>query len=235
MTPENHAAILAHAEREFPRECCGLLVETDGGEIYLPCRNMAQGNDHFILNPEDYAAAEALGALVAVVHSHPDARPTPSMADRSACEASGLPWHIVSWPGKEWAYIAPCGFQAPLVGRSFAYGVHDCYALVQDWHEREHGIRPGRFDSPDGWQHRGESIFLDHYAACGWERVEGPPQRGDMIVMQMLSPVPNHAALYLGDNKILQHMVNRLSCKEVYGGQYQKHTTHIFRFSCYGK
>ena len=35
------AAIREHAEREYPAEACGVLIKTDQGRIYVPCRNLA--------------------------------------------------------------------------------------------------------------------------------------------------------------------------------------------------
>ena len=124
----------------YPRECCGLVVMVARREVYMPCRNTAASADHFVLAADDYAAAEDAGRIVAIVHSHPDETPTPSEADRVACEATGLPWFIVAVAkDDDGAVVAgevrgftPVGFQAPLLGRQFAHGVLDCYSLVRD-------------------------------------------------------------------------------------------------------
>lgn len=91
-----------HALQEYPRESCGLVVMADGAARYVPCRNLAEGADHFILDPLDYLQADALGEIVGVVHSHPDAPAEPSQADLDAQQATGLPWHIVSVPCLKW-------------------------------------------------------------------------------------------------------------------------------------
>src|SRR5579883_570147 len=127
MMPETLDAIRAHAVGEYPREACGLVVILKGRERYIPCRNMAEtANDHFVLSPEDYAAAEDQGEITAIVHSHPDGAARASEGDRVACEGSKLPWYIISvLPGAqapeagEINRIAPEGYQAPLVGRQF--------------------------------------------------------------------------------------------------------------------
>ena len=68
------SAIQAHAAGEYPKECCGLLLIVGRKEQYFPCRNTAtEPNEEFRLDPEDYAAAEDLGEVIAIVHSHPDA------------------------------------------------------------------------------------------------------------------------------------------------------------------
>ena len=52
-------AIRSHAENEYPKESCGLVVIKGGKQIYFPCKNLADNQlDHFIIDPEDYAKAE---------------------------------------------------------------------------------------------------------------------------------------------------------------------------------
>ncbi|WP_043946890.1 NlpC/P60 family protein, partial [Ralstonia solanacearum] len=41
---------------------------------------------------------------------------------------------------------------------------------------------------------------------------------GDVILMQVRAPVPNHAAVYLGGVQMLHHLHGRLSSRDVYGG-----------------
>lgn len=237
MLPENQALALDHARQAYsgpdgPRESCGLLVIRKGREVYWPCRNLGVGTDQFVIHPEDYAKADEQGQIVAVVHSHPGLPPEPSQADRVACEASGLPWHIVSVPSVAWASIEPSGYVAPLVGREWSHGVLDCYALVRDWFRAERGIDLPNFTRFDDWWKRGENLYLDNFAHVGFEVVEPDElQTGDCLLMQVASPVPNHAAVYLGDGLILHHLQGRLSSRDVYGGYWQKVTTHTL---CYG-
>ena len=54
-------------------------------------------------------------------------------------------------------------------------------------------------------------------------------RKGDVLLMQIASPVPNHAAIYLDDGVIMQHVAGRLSSRDVYGGYWAKHTTHVLR------
>lgn len=91
-----------HAMREYPREACGLVVLVGSERRYVACRNLAGSGDHFVMDPEDYLAADEQGEIVGVVHSHPDGPALPSRADIAAQQATGLPWHIVSVPDGVW-------------------------------------------------------------------------------------------------------------------------------------
>lgn len=222
-------AALEHALREYPRESCGLAVIIKGRERYLPCRNLGAGMDQFIMDPRDYAAAAEAGDIVAVVHSHPNLPPTPSPADRVACEASGLPWHIVSVPDGQWNLIWPVTYNQPLIGRQYVHGSQDCYTLVRDWYALE-GLCLPDFDRSDQWWNAGQDLYVDNFERCGFVEIDPSElDYGDAILMAVSSPVPNHAAVYIGDNRIIHHAHNRLSGREVYGDFWRNLTTHVLR------
>jgi proteasome lid subunit RPN8/RPN11 len=230
MLAENKQLAMEHARDESPRESCGLLLIRKGREVYRRCRNIGVGTDQFVIHPEDFAQADVQGHIVGVVHSHPGLPPTPSQADRVACEVSGLPWHIVSFPSGQWSQIEPSGYVAPLVGREWSHGVLDCYALLRDWFKLERGVELPNFTRFDDWWKRGENLYLDNFEKVGFAQVKPEEiQMGDCILMQVASPVPNHAAVYLGDGLILHHLQGRLSSRDVYGGYWQKVTTHVIR------
>jgi proteasome lid subunit RPN8/RPN11 len=242
MQPETIEAINAHAQRDFPRECCGLVVVVKGRERYIACTNSAQGTEHFILPAEEYADAEQLGEIVSVVHSHPNAPAEPSQADLVACEASGLPWHIVRVDmvdgapvGGEMVSIAPTGYKAPLVGRQFSHGVLDCYQLIVDWYQQERGVTLKQFARADNWWNDGASdLYTEGFPQAGFVRIKDgdEPQVGDVILMQIRAKngVPNHAAIYLGDGLMLHHLHGRLSSRDIFGGYFQEVTRAILRY-----
>ena len=223
--------ILQHAKDEHPRECCGLVCVVKGRRRYFPCRNLAATPDeHFVMDPVDYANAEDKGEVVAVIHSHPTMNPKPSEADLVACEKTGLPWHIVNPLTEEWGFCEPSGYQLPYVGRVFAHGVVDCYSLCRDWYAREWGLQLRDYDRRDQWWEQGQNLYLDNFQKEGFRQIPIEElQRGDALLMQLSSPVPNHAAVYLGDQQVLHHVQGRLSSRDVYGGYYLKNTACALR------
>ncbi|MDP2026455.1 C40 family peptidase [Sulfuriferula sp.] len=230
MTPEIKAAIQAHAEAEFPRECCGLVSVRKGRLRYTPCRNIAAAHDEFVMHPADYAQVADDGTITAVVHSHCYAPPLPSEADRVGCESSGLPWIIYALPTHQVYEFEPCGYRAPLVGRSFHHGVLDCFSLVRDYYRDTCQIEVPDFKRSNEWWLHGETLYLDNFAAAGFGQVPASDmQLHDVMLMQFASPTPHHAAVYIGGGVILQHLAGRLSSQDVYGGWFQKVTTHVLR------
>jgi cell wall-associated NlpC family hydrolase len=125
----------------------------------------------------------------------------------------------------------PEGYTAPLLGRMWCHGVLDCYSLIRDWYRLERGIVLPDFTRSDEWWLKNQNLYVDNFRAAGFTRIvdEDALQPGDVLLMQIMAPVPNHGAVYLGDGIILHHLHGRLSCREVWGGYYKKHTTHILR------
>jgi len=235
MKDATRAAALDHAKAAYPHEACGLVVIVRGKERFWPCRNLSEvPQDQFIIDPVDYAAAEAAGEIVAVFHSHVHIPPAPSQPDLVSCEATGLRWYIVNPQTEEWAEFEPSGYVAPLVGRTHCWGRLDCWSLVRDWYQRERGIDLIDLPRSAGFWRRGENILGDNCERAGFrDLVEGEGmQAGDVILTQTGdSPFPNHVLLYLGDDLILHHAENRLSSRDIYGGWYRKHTVRVVRYA----
>jgi len=230
-------AIREHAAEAFlvvdangqPRESCGVVIVRKGKQRYVACRNIADRNEHFVVHPEDLAAAEDEGEIMLVVHSHPNFPATPSDSDLVGCESSGVPWLIINWPTGVTHYFEPSGYEAPLYGRQFAHGILDCYSFIQDYYLRELKIVLPKFKRPDEWWLKGQNLYLEGFAEAGFKSVTSDMQKHDVVLMQVGSQVPNHGAVILGDGCIGHHQMGRLSSRDVFGGWYQKIVTHTLR------
>ena len=94
--------ILAHARRDFPNECCGMIAMRDGEAVAIheatnvaasPLRFEVDGRE--IIGAQD--AFEADGAdLGAIYHSHTRSDPYPSQTDVN---------FAAGWPGVEWLIV----------------------------------------------------------------------------------------------------------------------------------
>ena len=225
------AKFVEQAKAECPREACGLVIIKNGKQVYCPAKNLAKGSDNFILDPIDYEKADTAGEIVAVIHSHPNMSAKPSQADLVACEASGLPWFICGIPSEQWEYIEPSGYIAPLVGRQWSHGVLDCYAIIRDWYAQEKNISLLDFERSDEWWKMGGNLYLDNFEKAGFKRITLEELScGDVILMTVNSTVPNHGAIYLGDNMILHHVHGRLSTRDIFGGYWLKNAMVYLRY-----
>jgi proteasome lid subunit RPN8/RPN11 len=94
--------IVAHARRDFPNECCGMLGVRDGRAVAIhEATNLAASPLRFeVEGREVLQAQEAFeddGAeLGAIYHSHTRSEPYPSQTDIN---------FAAGWPGVEWLIV----------------------------------------------------------------------------------------------------------------------------------
>ena len=226
---------LAHAKADAPNEACGLLVCIKGRERYIACKNVSTvPKDQFIIEPSDWAKAEELGDVLAVVHSHPILSPEPSGADKTACEATNLPWYICNPQTEAWVRLDPSGWKAPLIGRQYVYGVHDCWSLVRDYY-LEKGIFLRDWERPvNPEDFRLNPKFEKCYIETGFRDLlpDENLEDGDSILFAINSSGLNHMGVFLGDGQmILHHIEGRLSSRDFYGEWLVKCTGRRLRYA----
>lgn len=115
------------------------------------------------------------------------------------------------------------------IGRPFKYGTSDCCSLLIEFYEKELGIVIPKVHNVEGWWEEGENLYVDNIAASGFEEVVDI-QIYDVILIKLMSSVPNHAAIYLGDGNILHHVTGRLSSIVPLTGFWLKNISIIARY-----
>jgi len=220
LTDVQLADIHRAAEARQPAEMCGVIA--DGR--FIEIRNQVDTVGHFIMDPRDYIAKTKGLKVEAIVHSHVYEQPLASDADRTGCEQTGVPWVIFSWPNATYSVVEPCGYMAPLVGRNWAHGTHDCYGLLVDAFKSYAGLVLPHFDRSVEWWKHGGNIIAEQFAQAGFEQVSDDPRHLDVMVMQIRSPVPNHIGIFLQPDVILHQLSGRLSRRDVYGGMFATST-----------
>lgn len=230
----------------YPNEACGFIVGQGKKCKLLVCRNASQNPaTEFLFHPDDQIAAEKEHQIVGVFHSHVNRPPEPSDADRAGCEMSELPWFIlgitknfnpetaVDFRFSDLVMLKPEGFQMPYQGRPYVFGVFDCWLLCRDYLKREFNVELDALPAlhVQNWFDGEVDILGDNYPSQKLVRLPAgtPKRRGDILFMQLGGRMPDHCAVYVGDGLILHHLTDRLSCHAVYGGQWEKHTTHHLR------
>lgn len=214
-TSDQVGAALRHAAAKQPLEACGVIAANQ----FIPITNRATEWDAFVMDTDEYLGIAKKFRIEAIVHSHVYAPPIPSDGDKASCEATALPWLIVSWPTGAWQVIEPSGWQAPLVGRKWAWGTHDCFGLIKDGFKIYADRDLPEFDRKWMWWEKGADIIGDQFAEAGFVVVDGPWRHCDVIGMQVPpSPVVNHLGLFLYPDMILHQLLGRYSVREVYGG-----------------
>jgi proteasome lid subunit RPN8/RPN11 len=223
--------MLLHAEEDTPNEACGLVVSSGKRHRLIRGKNVALlPKQQFEMHPDAWLEVQDHEQVIAIYHSHPHTSAEPSVQDLVACEASGLPWHIVCPHTRQHTLTEPSGYEAPYEGRPYLYGVLDCYSLMRDWYKREWGLRLMDFEREPSFWLKGKNTFVESFEECGFTRlIEQEPEVGDLMLVQIASTVPNHIVLYVGDGKILHHVEGRLSKIDPYGGAWRRFTTHHLR------
>lgn len=229
--------------KRYPNEACGLVyVDKIGRPHYVECENKSLDPDKtFLIDPDEYLKVEQLGRIVGCWHTHCDMPPKASEADKQGCRNAQLPWFIGAVYGKEMPMRfeglelveVDEGYEAPLVGRPYSFGVFDCFSLMRDYYKRELQI-----DLPE--LPRIERIWTSEPDYMAKQAVENfgfvkmrpgvDPIRGDLFLIQTANEGADHIGIYTGDDRILHQMRNRLSRHDIYGGSYwQEHTVSHWR------
>ena len=99
--------IFKHAEQEAPRECCGLVIEENNNEKYIPFENISTNKNEFMMDAKTFVKYQLTSKIKYVVHSHYGQDCQPSEADIIQCREVGIPYLIVSYPDKEYTILQP--------------------------------------------------------------------------------------------------------------------------------
>lgn len=211
----------AHAAEEYPRESCGVLVQSGRKLRYVRCANVhPDPENYFCIAAPELERVRTLGSVVRVIHSHPDCPAAEASApDLAYMNESEIPMGILNWPFTEYREYSP--EDVPLLGRVFVLGVHDCWGLMMDWHRLQGVELPDYRVSTHWWETPGgPNLYVDNWRDAGFEEVDRLTP-GDMVVMQIQADRPNHAGIVMPDGQILHHLYGQLSCREFFGSYFR--------------
>jgi proteasome lid subunit RPN8/RPN11 len=226
------AAAKDHAAIEYPKESCGIVIDDE----YIPCENTADDpKHHFRIDPKVILGHQIRHRTIqAVIHSHPNGPAHPTEDDMRQQIATRFTWGIIEvikglpLDPFFWGDDFPV---APLKGREFRHGVHDCFALVRDWFRVERGIVFPNFARKDEWWNGDDRLFDTHMEEAGFRKLPGMrvEQVGDCVIGKIRGAVPNHCGVFIGNDGLLHHLANRLSRVDNIG-PWMKYATCVMRY-----
>lgn len=239
--------VILHCIEKFPEEACAVQV----GDKFFICENESEDKlNSFKVSPQRIAEIEdEHGPITGVVHSHPNGPARFSPADKIVCHHMGVPWTLlVLSESDQGVYLQdtlvmqPSDAPTPYLGRPFIHGITDCLSLLLDVYQRELKIDLGEYDREFAWWDQGKDYYRELLPKAGFYKVD-TLQKWDVVLMQVRSPVPNHAGVYLGDDgilpsepnllptpgNILHHLLGRDSKRDVYGGYWSDVTVSYWR------
>ena len=219
---------------QYPKEA--IVAIFDYGLEYIENTHDDPENN-FRIAPEKFIELEEKD-VKAILHSHPDGFLYPTKSDMISQISCGIPFGIIVTDGKDATRPVWWGDQierAPLIGRGFIYGIYDCYSCCRDYYHHA-GLDLPEFPRDWDWWHNDENMYIDNFTKAGFHEIEGVDvKEGDALLFAIKSDVPNHAAVYLGDNMMLHHLgsqspvdLSRLSRREPVT-RWVKHVKHWLR------
>lgn len=115
---------------------------------------------------------------------------------------------------------------ADLLGKDFLYGTDDCFSLVRGFYKENYDIYITNYATPNGWWNEGENFYMNLFKQEGFYILDDLDEliEGDVLLIALGAKVASHAAVYIGDNKIVHHPVGRKSCVDVYKGLWKNCT-----------
>jgi cell wall-associated NlpC family hydrolase len=120
-----------------------------------------------------------------------------------------------------------------LVGRSFLYGVRDCYSMVVEFYRDNFGIELTNYARPSDWRSDMRDIIRDVYERDGffmitdWKPKDLRP--GDILACAVGESSPNHLVIYVGDNTVVHHLWGQLSRDDPFRDFFRNTTCFVLR------
>jgi len=209
-------SIKEHFDKEYPKEGCGVLAVVKGKKKWFPVKNIAEVNNNFIMDSDEYIRLMLSTDIIGIIHNHIETNSEPSQTDIDQCNTLGVPYYIFNYPGMELNILQPEKNFTELYGREYKFGIYDCFEAVRDYLLIQGMKIPSRALFEDKWYKKG----LDYFTTEMVKKWKGEPvslnelQENDVLLFKVQEEVNNHCGVYIGNDIFYHHAINRLSCRE---------------------
>lgn len=120
-----------------------------------------------------------------------------------------------------------------LIGRSFLWGVRDCFTIVREVYRENFGIEITDYARPTDWSADMRDLIRDAYLREGFELMRAwtaaDLRPGDLLCLAIGESNGNHFAVYVGDNTIVHHLYHRLSSSETFRDFWRNSVCYVLR------
>jgi hypothetical protein len=218
----------------WPNEGVGYVKD---GEFF-PLVNLSTEQHHFEVDP-----AFLLEEPDMLLHSHCVGRGinyegdprSPTFADLEGQIKTSIEWGICVTDGEVCEDPVCWGdpdHRPPLLEREFIHSVQDCLSLCQDWFYQERGIVLPNKPRDPYWASDGQNYMEDLHEQWGFKRLDAftDLQPGDVLFYRVRTPVVNHLGIYLGNDEVISHWVNEVSCVQPLS-RWRSHIEFAARYS----
>lgn len=224
-----------HAQLDFPNECCGFIAEKNNKIIPIKCNNISRDKqNNFEISPLDFLKTKKLSdKILYIYHSHTNKNFNFSLIDKIYAENLCLNSILYCYFNDNFYYHESNSFDNQYIGRFYEHKKYDCFTLVEDFFKNEFNFifnydRNLYLDNQKDINIK--QIVLDFYEINNFLHVkDNNLETYDVILMNGIFGEACHFAIYLGDNKILHHPINKFSRIDEYSKFYKKNTNFIFR------
>lgn len=198
----------------YPEEACAIVKD---GKVIIVTNIANNKEGSFEISQEDIIKYKP----DAILHSHTysikdkiaiDKR-TPSFADMKTQVAMGIPWGISETEGDNVSSILwfPQSRDKELLGRRFIFYVDDCYTLLRDYYHQELGIELPYYPKDFDYTDIQDGCYYNDIKSYGFYEVPlADIKKHDILVLSCKKQY-DHSAIYIGDNKALNHFWTGLS------------------------
>lgn len=229
MNPIIQQQVRNHAFQNINEECCGLIVGEGDNSYSLPCRNTSLEKDKFYsIDPIDYIK-HADKNIIGVYHSHTKGKAEISYLDILNAENHKLDMLIYSIRTDKFLQYKPNGFKCEYIGREFSIGKNDCFTIIKEYYKKELNININDYYRNSLWYEQEPDIYEKNFSKEGFLIVD-VLQKHDVILFKFGNAIhANHAAIYIGNDLMLNHCRDKFSTIEAYDKIHNRYASQYLR------
>ena len=235
--------IKEHSEKDYPNECCGLIVERKRKPAVVECLNSANDKlNNFKISSIDYLRASEYGEIKALYHSHTQDDHSDNFTPLDLLnEGHGIEVILYLKNKNKFLISSEHNYLNKYLERDYKIGVTDCFTLIKDFYRENLNICFNDYDydevdffTKSNWEDKHVSPFDYFYTKEGFLDVNYDDIKIHDIILfndpkRYNNGYTNHLGMYVGNSTILHQPYNGVSELASFYGKHLKYVNGIIR------